>query len=157
MIQVNNFSSGSGFGFKRNKSGELKRNEHPFSVIFGEDVEIGRLTNIDRGSWRSTSIGKGTKIDSLVHIGHNAIIGKHCLLVSGCVIGGSAEIGDYSYIGMNAVIKQHIKIGNHTIIGAGSIVINDVPFHEIMAGNPAVSIRNKVNLTDEERFRMVGY
>ena len=157
MIQVNNFSSGSGFGFKRNKSGELKRNQHPFAVIFGEDVEVGRFTNIDRGSWRSTSVGKGTKIDSLVHIGHNVIIGRHCLLVSGCVIGGSTEIGDYSYIGENACIRQHLKIGHHVIIGQGAVVINDIPDYDIVAGNIAKSIKGKVNLTDEERFRMVGY
>ena len=157
MIQVNNFSSGSGFGFRRNTSGELKRNDHPFSVIFGENVEVGRLTNIDRGSWRSTSIGTGTKIDSLVHIGHNVIIGRHCLLVSGCVIGGSTEIGDYSYIGENASIRQHLKIGHHVIIGQGAVVIKDVPDYDIVAGNTAKSIKDKVNLTDEERFRMVGY
>jgi len=49
LIEVNKFSSGSGFGFKRNKSGELKRNDHPFSVVFGDNVEVGRLTNIDMG------------------------------------------------------------------------------------------------------------
>jgi len=157
LIQVNNFSSGSGFGFKRNKSGELTRNDHPFGVIFGKDVEIGRLTNIDQGSWRSTSIGMGTKIDSLVHIGHNVIIGRHCLLVSGCVIGGSTEIGDYTYIGENASIKQHLKIGHHVIVGQGAVVIKDVPDYDIVGGNTAKSIKDKVNLTDEERFRMVGY
>ena len=156
-IDGQDISSGSGFGFMRDKSGKLKRNEHDYEIKLGRNVEIGRLTNIDKGSWRDTIIGNGTKIDSLVHIGHNAIVGKHCLLVAGSNIGGSAEIGEYSYIGMNAVIKQHIKIGKHVIIGAGAIVINDVADYEIMAGNPAKSIKSKVKLTDEERFRMVCY
>jgi len=157
------FSQGDGFGFQRDKDGKLTRNKHNFGVGYDVDVEIGRLTNIDSGSWRDTEIHEGTKIDSLVHIGHNAIIGRHCLLVSGCVIGGSAEIGDYSYIGMNAVIKQHITIGKHVIVGAGAIVIKDVPDKDIVVGNPARTIKNsmargnQVNLTDEERFRMVGY
>jgi len=141
----------------RDKSGKLKRNEHNFDVVIKEDVEIGRSTNIDRGSWRNTVIGNGTKIDSLVHVGHNVIIGKHCLLVSGSTIGGSSEIGDYSYIGMNVVVKQHIKIGKHVIIGAGAVVLNDVQDYEIIAGNPAESIKNKIKLSDNERFRMVGY
>ena len=126
-------------------------------ATIGKDVEIGRLVNIDKGSWRDTKIGQGTKIDSHVHISHNAIVGEHCLLVAGGSIGGSAEIGDYSYIGFNAVIKQHVTIGKHVIIGAGAIVINDVADYEIMAGNPAKSIKSKVKLTDKERFRMVGY
>ncbi len=150
-------ASGSGFGYIRDESGKLKRNQHNFGVRIGTDVEVGRMANIDKGSWRDTVIGEGTKIDSLVHIGHNAMIGKHCLLVSSSNIGGSAEIGDYSYIGMSAVIKQHTKVGKHVIIGAGAIVINDVPDYEIMAGNPAKSIKHKVKLTDKERFRMVGY
>ena len=157
MIQVNNFSSGSGFGFKRDKNGKLTRNEHKWGINMFHDVEIGRLTNIDRGSYRYTEIGEGTKIDSLVHIGHNAIIGRHCLIVSGAVIGGSAEIGDYTYIGENASIKQHIKIGHHVIVGQGAVVIKDVPDYDIVAGNTAKSIKDKVTLTDEERFRMVGY
>ena len=67
-------ASGSGFGFMRDESGRLKRNEHNFEVKIGKDVEIGRLVNIDKGSWRDTKIGQGTKIDSHVHISHNAIV-----------------------------------------------------------------------------------
>jgi len=149
-------SSGTGFGFMRDKDGRLTRNRHRFSVHIGKDVEVGRFTNIDGGSTRDTEIGDGTKIDSLVHIGHNAIIGKHCLLVSGCVIGGSAEIGDFSYIGMNASIKQHVKIGEHVIVGMGGVVTRDIGDYDIVIGNPANSVRSG-KLTDEERFRMVGY
>ncbi len=153
LVKAN--SPNVGFGFKRDETGKLIRNEHSFDVFLNEDVEIGRFTNIDRGSWRDTVIGKGTKIDSLVHIGHNAIIGEHCLLVAGCVIGGSVEIGDYSHIGMNASIKDHVSIGKHCIVGAGAVVIRDVKDYSVMVGNPAKSIKD--NLTDEQRFRMIGH
>ena len=138
----------------RDKEGILKRNIHNFGVTIGDNVEIGRLTNIDKGSYRDTVIGAGTKIDSMVHVGHNAIIGKHCLLVAGCVIGGSAEIGDYTHIGMNASIKDHVKIGKHVIVGAGAVVINDVKSGSVMVGNPARMIKD--NLTKEQKWRMVG-
>ena len=138
----------------RDKKGILKRNIHNFDVIIGKDVEIGRLTNIDKGSYRDTVIGDGTKIDSLVHVGHNAIIGKHCLLVAGCVIGGSAEVGDYTHIGMNASIKDHVKIGKHVIVGAGAVVVSNVANGSVMVGNPARHIQD--NLTKEQKWRMVG-
>ena len=152
---VKKFSSGDGFGFTRNKKGYLARNKHNFKVVIGKNVEIGRNTNIDKGSYRDTIIGDGTKIDSLVHIGHNSIIGKHCLIVSGVVIGGSSEIGDFSYVGMNASIRQHTRIGKHCIIGAGSVVINHIPSYSTVAGNPAKPVRS--SLTKDERFKMVGY
>ena len=135
---------GSGFGFTRDKDGILHRKPHPFDVTIGKNVEIGRFTNIDKGSWRDTTIGEGTKIDSHVHIGHNVIIGKHCLLVAGTIVGGSAEIGYFCFIGENASIRQHIKIGNHVMIGMGAVVINNVEDNDIIAGNPAKSIKNKV-------------
>ena len=132
-----------GFGFKKNKeTGKyripLERNDHSnWKVILKDDVEIGSGCSIDRGSWRHTIIEEGTKIDNLVHIGHNAHIGKHCLIVSGAVIGGSANIGDECFIGMNASIKDRITIGNKVIVGAGAVVVKDVPDGVTVVGNPA--------------------
>lgn len=139
------FGTGSGFGFTRDTVGKLHRKDHPFQVILGRDVEIGRYTSIDKGSWRDTIIGNGTKIDSLVHIGHNARIGKHCLVVAGTVVGGSCNIGDYCFLGENCSIRQHITIGDHVMVGMGAVVLKDVPDNDIIAGNPAKSIKNKVN------------
>lgn len=146
-----------GFGYSRDDKGNLIRKEEKYGVKFGEDVYVGSGVKVVRGSWRDTVIGDGTKIDNLCHIGHNVIIGKHCVIIAGVMFGGSSEIGDYSYIGMNTTIKQRVKIGKHVIIGAGSVVINDVPAYDIVAGNPAKSIKNKVHLTKEEIYQMVGY
>ena len=128
---------GYGFGFTRDERGKLKRKPNNFGVKIGKDVEVGLYTCIDKGSYRDTVIGEGTKLDNLIHVGHNAIIGKHCLIVAGSVIGGSVEIGDYTFIGMNVSIKEHVKIGKNCIIGAGSVVLNDVPSGQVWVGNPA--------------------
>ena len=82
-----------GFGFEKNKDGNmkypLKRNPHRFKVIIKDNVEIGASCCIDRGSWRHSIIEKGTKIDNMVHTGHNTHIGKHCLIAVGTTIGGN--------------------------------------------------------------------
>jgi len=148
---------GFGFGYYRAEGGHLHRKENKFDIKIGFNVDVGLYTCIDKGSYRDTEIGEGTKIDNLVHIGHNAIIGKHCLIVAGSVIGGSAEIGDFCFIGMNSSIKDHVKIGNHVTVGAGSVVINGIPDYDIVVGNPAKSVKDKVTLTSEKIFQMAGY
>lgn len=126
-----------GFGYAREDDGTLVKMPHRGNVVIEEDVEIGVFTCIDRAVNGSTIIEKGTKIDNLVHIGHGAHIGKHCLLVAGSVIGGSARIGDRCFIGMGAMIKNKITIGNDVTIGAGAVVLKDVPDGETWVGNPA--------------------
>lgn len=147
-----------GFGYKRDLRGNLiRKNNNTHDIWYGEGVEIGRNTCIDKGSYRDTVIGENTKIDNLVHIGHNARIGRNCLIVAGTVVGGSAEIGDSCYIGMNVSIRDHVKVGKHVLIGAGSVVLKDIPDYDIVAGNPAVSIKQRVKLSKEDRYNMVGY
>jgi len=148
---------GFGFGYLRKSDGFLVRKKNSKMLVLGDNVEIGKYTVLDCGSYRNTVVGDGTKIDNLVHIGHNVIIGKNCLIVAGTVVGGSVEIGDSCYIGMNVSIRDHVKIGKHVLIGAGSVVLRDVPDYDIVAGNPAISIKNRVNLSPLERFQMVGY
>ena len=145
-----------GFGFKRDAEGILKRNNHKFDTYIHDTVEIGRQVNIDQGSWRNTEIHEGTKIDSLAHIAHNVIIHEHCLIIAGAIILGSAEIGKFSYIGGGAIIKQRTKIGEHVIVGMGAVVIKDVKDNDIVAGNPAKSIKHKIKLTNDELWDMVA-
>jgi UDP-3-O-[3-hydroxymyristoyl] glucosamine N-acyltransferase len=126
-----------GFGWVRDEKGALVKMPHAGNVIIEEEVTIGAHTCVDRAVVGSTIIGKGTKIDNLVHVGHGANVGKHCLIVAGAVLGGSCEIGDYSYIGMGALIKNKIKVGKGCIIGMGAVVTKDVPDGETWIGNPA--------------------
>jgi UDP-3-O-[3-hydroxymyristoyl] glucosamine N-acyltransferase len=147
----------AGFSFTRDKETlELTRKPHHYSVEIGNNVEIGANSNIARGSYTDTVIGDGTKIDALVHIGHNAKIGKNCIIVAGAVVGGSTQIGDNCWIGMNASLKNRIKVGNGVIVGAGSYVSNDVNDGDIVAGVPAKSIKHKTRLTTDELFFMSG-
>ncbi len=123
----------SEFGYKI----PLQLRPHSFKVIIEDNVRIGRSVTIDRGRHRDTVIGEGTKIDNHVHIGHNAIIGKNCLLCAHSNIGGSCEIGDRVKVWMSATIIDHIKIGEGATIGAGSVVVHDVPSNTTVKGVPA--------------------
>ena len=135
-----------GFGFEKEDGHyiiPLRRRPHEKGVVIGEDVEIGAFTVIHRGRWRDTAIEYGTKIDSLVHIAHNVVIGKHTLVVAGSVLGGSCNVGDECFLGMNCSIKQGVTIGNHVTVGAGAVVLHDIPNGLTVVGNPAHAILNK--------------
>lgn len=126
-----------GFGWVRCEDGTLIQMPHNGTVVIEEFVTIGAHTCIDRAVNGVTFIGTGTRIDNLVHIGHGAKIGDHCLIVAGSVIGGSAEIGSCSYIGMGALIKNKIKVGKNVTVGMGAVVTKDIPDGETWVGNPA--------------------
>ena len=143
-----------GFGFERHLSGELEKFPQLKGLRIGNNVEIGANCSIARGSLIDTTIGNGTKMDSLVHIAHNVRIGKYCQLTAGTVIGGSVTIGNSCWTGLNSTIKHKINIGNNVLVAAGATVINDVSDDDIVAGVPAKSIKNKV--TTDELFLMVG-
>ena len=138
-----------GFGFKKNNRGNkfkipYERNKHRFKVIIKDNVEIGAGCCIDRGSWRDSIIGEGTKLDNMVHTGHNTQIGKDCLLCVGVTLGGSTTIGDRCFLGMNSMTKEHVTICNDVTIGMGAVVTKDItePF-TTWVGNPARKLENK--------------
>lgn len=107
------------------------------NVIIGDDVEIGANTAIDRGALGSTVIGAGTKIDNLVHIAHNVVIGKHCLIMGQAGFAGSTRLGDYCVIASQSGIAGHLKLGNQAMVGAKSGVMRDVPDGGRVLGYPA--------------------
>lgn len=126
-----------GFGFETLPDGTLSRKPHSFGVEVGDDVEIGSNCNIDKGRWRNTVIGNGTKIDALVHIAHNVVIGKNCIIGAGARILGSVTIGDGSIVWSNAVINQGVTIGNNSVIGSCSYLRHDTGDNETWYGVPA--------------------
>jgi UDP-3-O-[3-hydroxymyristoyl] glucosamine N-acyltransferase len=106
-------------------------------VIIGDDVEIGANVTIDRGALGATRIGRGTKIDNLVQIAHNVVIGEHCLLISQVGIAGSSKLGNYVIIAGQAGVAGHLKIGNQVTVAAQSGVMTDIPDGEKWLGAPA--------------------
>lgn len=125
-----------GFGFAITKTGFLTVPQLG-RVILEDDVEVGANTAIDRGSTRDTVIGAGSRLDNLVQIGHNVVIGRNCVVVAQAGIAGSAEIGDFVQIGGQAAIAGHLRVGRGARIGGQSGVISDVPPGAAMFGTPA--------------------
>ena len=110
-------------------------------VIIQDDVEIGASTAIDRGGLRDTVIGEGTKIDNLVQIAHNVVIGRHCIIVSQTGIAGSATLGDYVVLGGQVGVIGHVEIGDGSKIAATSNVKDNVPPGVEWGGSPAKPMR----------------
>jgi UDP-3-O-[3-hydroxymyristoyl] glucosamine N-acyltransferase len=108
------------------------------TVIIHDDVEIGANTSIDRGALGATVIGKGTKIDNLVQIAHNVVIGEHCLIVAQVGIAGSTRLGNFVTLAGQVGIAGHLKIGSRVSIGAQSGVMHPIPDGEKWLGSPAV-------------------
>ena len=111
------------------------------SVEIGDDVEIGANTTIDRARFNRTVIGEGTKIDNLVQIAHNVVIGRHCLLCAQVGISGSVTIGDYVVLGGQAGVAGHLSIGKGAKIGGGAGVTQDVAPGAFVNGSPAIPLQ----------------
>jgi UDP-3-O-[3-hydroxymyristoyl] glucosamine N-acyltransferase len=128
--------SADGFGFVW-----LEDHHHKVPQIgrveIGDDVEIGASTCIDRATLGVTRIGKGTKIDNQVHVGHNCDIGEHVLLVAQVGISGSVTIGDNSVLGGKVGVVGHLRIGSGTTVGGRSTVTKDIPDNTHYWGTPA--------------------
>jgi len=106
-------------------------------VIIQDDCEIGANTTIDRGSFRDTMIGEGTKIDNQVQIGHNVVVGRHCILVAQVGISGSVTLGDYVVLGGKVGVADHIEIGERAMVAAGGHVLSNIPGGARWGGYPA--------------------
>ncbi len=129
-----------GFGFAMGAGGHLKVPQIG-RVIVQDDVEIGANSCIDRGALKDTVIGQGTKIDNLVQIGHNAVLGRHCVIVGQVGIAGSAILEDYVVVGGQGGVAGHIRVGAGAQIAGASHVKDDVPPRARMVGTPAKPIR----------------
>ncbi len=125
-----------GFGYVMSAEGHLKVPQIG-RVIIGNDVEIGANSTVDRGFLMDTTIGEGTKIDNLVQIAHNVVIGRHCIIVSQSGIAGSAELGDFVIMGAHSGVVEHVKVGSGALIAGMAHVKDDVEAGARMGGTPA--------------------
>ena len=138
-----------GFGYEFVKGRHRKVRQSGIAQI-DNDVEIGAGSMIDRARFGRTWIGEGTKIDNLVQIGHNVVVGKHCIIVAGTAIAGSAQIGDYVIIAAQVGIAGHVIIGSKCTIAARSGVTKDLP------AGPASYMGFPAAPVHDERRRLAG-
>jgi len=135
----NNVSIGAdGFGYRPSEDGNgLVKIPQIGNVVIGNDVEIGANSCVDRGKFSSTIIGDGCKIDNLVQIAHNCVMGRSCIMAGNSGLAGSVTLGDGVIIGGSASIKDHLTLHSGVVVGAGSGVIKDVPAGKTVLGYPA--------------------
>lgn len=141
VLHPNATIGADGFGFKPCPERGLVKIPQIGNVIIGNWVEIGAGACVDRGKFSSTVVGDGCKIDNLVQIGHNCVLGKFCIMAGSSGLAGSVTLGNGVIIGGSASIKDHVTIGDGATIGAGSGVAGDVPAGKTYLGYPAAEAR----------------
>lgn len=114
------------------------------SVWIGDNVEIGAGSTVDCGTIRNTKIGNGTKLDSQVQVGHNAVIGDNCLLCAQVGVAGSVVVGNNVVLGGQVGVSDNIFIGDGVIVGGGSKLLSNVPAGRTMLGYPATQMDKQV-------------
>ncbi len=128
-----------GFGYAVQEDGSRTKIPQIGKVVIGDDVEIGANVTIDRARFGKTRIGKGTKIDNLVQIAHNVVIGEHSVLCGQAGISGSSTVGSKCILAGQAGLAGHLEVGDGAIVGAQAGVMKDVDEKDFVIGSPAMS------------------
>jgi len=142
IFHINVSIGADGFGYRPSDDGRgLVKIPHIGNVVIGNGVEIGANSCVDRGKFSSTILGDGCKIDNLVQIAHNCVLGRSCIMAGSSGLAGSVTLGDGVVIGGSASIKDHTTIHSGATVGAGSGVMNDVAAGKTVLGYPATDSR----------------
>ena len=136
IIHPNATIGADGFGYLQ-RDGRHRKIPQIGTVIIEDDVEIGAGSCIDRARSGVTRIGRGTKIDNLVQVAHNVVIGEDCIIVAQCGISGSTVLGRHVVLGGQAGVTDHLRVGERVQVAAKSAVMNDVPADAVYRGIPA--------------------
>jgi UDP-3-O-[3-hydroxymyristoyl] glucosamine N-acyltransferase len=141
QVQAGAVLGSKGFGYARNAAnGEYVLFPQQGALVIEDDVDIGANTTIDRGALGETRIGRGTKIDNLVHIGHNCVIGRNVIIAAQTGISGSSVVEDGAILGGQVGIGEHATVGAGVILGGGAGVLTGKKMHgpgEVFWGRPA--------------------
>ncbi|MEM6376204.1 MAG: UDP-3-O-(3-hydroxymyristoyl)glucosamine N-acyltransferase, partial [Pseudomonadota bacterium] len=116
------------------------------AVRLGDDVEVGALSAIDRGTIRDTVVGDGTKIDNLVQIGHNCTIGRDCMICSMCGLSGSVRVGNNVVMAGKTGVSDNVFIGDNVITGGASKVFTNIPAGRVVLGHPAMKMETTLEV-----------
>jgi len=116
------------------------------AVEIGDDVETGANVTIDRGTIRATRIGRGSKLDNQVHIGHNVEVGEDCLLCGQVGIAGSSRIGNRVVMAGQCGVTDNIFVGDDVVAGGATKIFTNAPAGRILLGSPAVKMENHVEM-----------
>ena len=125
-----------GFGFVPQAAGHVKIPQLG-TVVIEDDVEIGANCTIDRGALGATRVGRGVKIDNLVHLAHNVEVGEHSFLVAQVGVSGSTKLGQRVTLAGQVGVTGHIELGDGVQVGAQSGVHRSVPAGQTVSGSPA--------------------
>ena len=136
ILKAGAIIGGDGFGYLSDRSGH-HRIPHVGGCILEDEVEVGSHSCVDRGSIDDTIVGRGTKLDNLVHVGHNVHIGQRCLIMAGVGIAGSTRIGNDVILAGHVGVTDHLVIGDRARIAAKSAIFGDVPAGASFSGHPA--------------------
>ena len=142
IVHSNAVIGSDGFGFVKNELGEYIKIPQIGHVEIGDHVEIGASTVIDRASMGKTIVHQGVKLDNLIQIGHNVVIGKNCVIAAQTGIAGSTSIGENTQIGGQVGTAGHIHIGANSKIAGQSGVMSDVEEGQDFFGSPAFNMGN---------------
>jgi UDP-3-O-[3-hydroxymyristoyl] glucosamine N-acyltransferase len=137
IVQSGTVIGSDGFGYAQDARRRHVAIPQIGRVVIGDDVEIGANVTIDRAMLGTTRIGRGTKIDNLVHVAHNVEIGEDCALAAAVWIAGSTRIGNRVLVGGLVGIRDHIEIGDDAIVMGDTAVSRDVAPGAMVAGHPA--------------------
>lgn len=146
-VKANSVIGEDGFGFEYDETGIPIRIPHLGGVRIGNDVEIGALTVIARGTLDDTVVEDYAKIDDHVFVAHNVKIGESSVVIAGAEISGGVVLGTRVWVGPQATIREQLRVGDDALIGIGSVVVSDIPENVVVAGNPARIMRKR----DENR------
>jgi UDP-3-O-[3-hydroxymyristoyl] glucosamine N-acyltransferase len=158
IIQPNAIIGGDGFAFVTAERGSVedvraKKQINSFNneivrinsignVVIEDDVEIGAGTCVDRGTMGETRIGQGSKLDNLIQVGHNATIGRNCLVVAQVGLGGSSHLGDRAVMGGQSGLPDHTTVGDDSVVYAQSGISENIADRQLVGGTPALPLRD---------------
>jgi len=153
FIQAGAIIGSDGYGYAHTKSGEHVKIYHSGAVVIEDDVEIGANSTIDRAVFGTTRIGKNTKIDNLVHIGHNCELGESCIVVAQSGLAGSASLGHHVVLGGQSGVGGHIHIGDFAQVAARGGVTKSIEGGKTYGGFPLMLQKDWLRI----QLRLIKY